>query len=975
VTSIIALVLGAVAGALAGGAEGVLFGAIAGWLVFRSIRQQRQIDTLTAALEEASAASVELVRKAAAAGGGQATQTAVSPAHGATVATGFATPSDNPATGDTLAGVGADPAGLAAFAPSSTGLAGASVAAALFSSGPATEAPAASVATIAAGAAIADAGAAPPDPFWDTLPGQPTRAPASRPPPSPPPPKDSAGALQRWFFGGNTIVKAGIGILFIGLAFLAKYASENVHVPVEMRLAGIAATALVLLAVGWHLRLRRPDYAQILQGGAVAVLYLTLFVAFRFYGVLDALPVFTLMVLVAAFAAALAVLQDARALAVIGALGGFAAPLLVSTGSGNHVALFSYYLVLDLGIAAVAWHKTWRSLNLVGFLGTFVIATAWGVLRYQPENFASSEAFLVAFFLLFVAIMLMPARRLAGPDGSGNAADTWLERSDRWVSGSLLFGLPTIVFALQYGLVREYDYAVAASALVMAAFYVGLATRLRSQPQLGLAFDASLAIGTIFLSLVIPFAFDARSTAGAWALEGAGLVWLGLRQRRLQPRAFGYVLLALAGFSMVFGWQRHGVPTTWLNAYLLNALMAAGASLAAAYFVQRDGRRVSAASQEGIAEPMLIGAATLWLLAAAALEIDTFVTAPFGLAAWLASASGIAAVYITLCVRLDWRRVGWPVAGHAPLLGVLIFASAASLDGPLQAGGWWAWPLAFAVHAAVLRFVAPRWPESASHVVHAIGVLVLAALGALQGRAITAAWGDAATAWAWLGWLVVPAALLMVLPRPATARLWPVRAMPPAYQSSASAVLAAGLLLWTLIANVASDGSARPLPHVPLLNPLDLGIGVALLGIWLCLVRGAGCFSAVQGRRWPIAVLAGAGFVWLNAILVRTFHHYAGVPYHVDAWAGSLQVQTGITLLWTVTALVLMWGSASRVARAPWMVGAGLLAAVVLKLLLVDLSGSGTVTRIVSFIGVGVLMLLIGYVAPLPAKESGHAPA
>jgi uncharacterized membrane protein len=55
------------------------------------------------------------------------------------------------------------------------------------------------------------------------------------------------------------------------------------------------------------------------------------------------------------------------------------------------------------------------------------------------------------------------------------------------------------------------------------------------------------------------------------------------------------------------------------------------------------------------------------------------------------------------------------------------------------------------------------------------------------------------------------------------------------------------------------------------------------------------------------------------------------------------------------------------------MAGAALLAVVVLKLLLVDLSGSGSVTRIVSFIGVGVLMLVIGYVAPLPAKEPRHA--
>jgi uncharacterized membrane protein len=88
----------------------------------------------------------------------------------------------------------------------------------------------------------------------------------------------------------------------------------------------------------------------------------------------------------------------------------------------------------------------------------------------------------------------------------------------------------------------------------------------------------------------------------------------------------------------------------------------------------------------------------------------------------------------------------------------------------------------------------------------------------------------------------------------------------------------------------------------------------------------------------------------------------------------SLAVQTGITLLWTVTALAVMWASARRALRTPWLVGAALLAAVVLKLLLIDQSGTGTVTRIVSFIGVGVLMLVIGYVAPLPARrEASHA--
>ena len=153
-------------------------------------------------------------------------------------------------------------------------------------------------------------------------------------PPAAPRP-DPLAPIKAWLFGGNTIVKAGVGILFIGLAFLAKYASEHVQVPVEFRLAGIGGVALVLLVLGWRLRTKRAQYAQILQGGAIAVLYLTLFAAFKFYNVLEVGPAFALMVLVAALAAALAVLQDARSLAVIGALGGFATPLLVSSGSGN----------------------------------------------------------------------------------------------------------------------------------------------------------------------------------------------------------------------------------------------------------------------------------------------------------------------------------------------------------------------------------------------------------------------------------------------------------------------------------------------------------------------------------------------------------------------------------------------------------------------------------------------------------------
>jgi len=913
---IILIVVGALAGALAGEEAGALLGAVMGWLVGRSLRQQREIDALRQALQSAPTPQ-SLARTAEAAG--------------------------TPLAQDD------DRATIAAR----------------------TELQAAESAATAPRAAPAAAAELAPS----TLP----------PPTSPPRPgvlDKAIGAARSWLFGGNTVVKAGVGILFIGLAFLAKYASEHVQLPVELRLAGIGAVAIVLLGLGWRLRERRAGYAQVLQGGAIAVLYLTLFSAFKFYGLLGSGPVFALMALVAALAAALAVLQNAPALAVIGALGGFATPLLLSTGGGSHIGLFSYYLLLDLGIAAVAWFRTWRALNLVGFVFSFGVAALWGLFKYTDEHYLSAQLFLVAFFVVFVIVLLLPARRLAAE------ADAAPHRSDRWVNGSLLFGLPVIAFGLQYGLVHDTRYGVALSALVLAAFYVALAALLRTRPRLALAFEGSLAVGTVFLTLVIPFALDARSTAGAWALEGAGLVWLGWRQHRWLARAFGYALILVAG-GLLLNAVNWGAPLTqWLNATLMSGLMLTAGSLLAALFVFRHAPPAAAAGGGGLAtaerwaerwaEPLLIGWAVLASLGTLALHVDALVDGPWQLAALVTGGALIALLHTLLARRLAWPNVALPLLGYAPALLLAAWASAALEVHPFVHGGAWAWPLALVVHLIALRWAAPSWPATGRHAMHAVGALVLATLGMAAGRGLVEGWGDAGSAWPWLGWLAVPALLLLVLPRPSLAARWPVADEPAAYQRSASLVLAAGLLLWTLLANTASNGAARPLPYVPVINPLDLGVALALFAAWRWFTSepGRSLLARSSAGPWlPAALIGACGFAWLNAMLVRAFHHLADVPFHLHAWSRSLAVQTGLTLLWTATALPLMWWSARRGLRAPWMVGAALLGAVVLKLLLVDLSATGTVTRIVSFIGAGVLMLVIGYVAPLPSKEASHAKA
>jgi uncharacterized membrane protein len=108
----------------------------------------------------------------------------------------------------------------------------------------------------------------------------------------------------------------------------------------------------------------------------------------------------------------LAVRQSAPALAVLGFFGGYAAPVLLSTGSGDHVALFGYYAVLNAAVLLVAWLRPWRALNLLGFVFTFAVGGVWGWQYYRPELFASVEPFLILFWLFFSMIPVLYA--LAG---------------------------------------------------------------------------------------------------------------------------------------------------------------------------------------------------------------------------------------------------------------------------------------------------------------------------------------------------------------------------------------------------------------------------------------------------------------------------------------------------------------------------------------------------------------------------------
>ncbi|MET0311813.1 MAG: DUF2339 domain-containing protein, partial [Burkholderiaceae bacterium] len=617
-------------------------------------------------------------------------------------------------------------------------------------------------------------------------------------------------------------------------------------------------------------------------------------------------------------------------------------------------------------------------------------ATAWGVLKYRAENFETTEPFLIAFFLVYVAASLMYALRHS-------------LAAKRAVDATLIFGVPIVAFGLQAGLVRPFEYATAFSSLALGAFYLALGFWMirrrggNETVQRWLA-ECFAALGLGFITLAVPLALDARWTSAVWAVEGAAVYWMGRRQERWLARGAGLLLQVIGALAYVAG-SGIGQQGVWpvANPAFLGAVMLAGSALAIAWWNRKEtptppqGRiaRGVAWFERGLSSPLfLIGFG--WWLFALSNEISRLAVLPDG--AWepvipyamqpqLHLLAFVASAFIAHFAALPARREPWPCAAWPAMavMPVMLWAAIVGMeqqDHVFQSLGWLVWPVVLVLHFVMLRRLdagAPRpwWPW-----VHAGGVwLAVLLLGNLLVFAIGRAelWQ---TAWAAVILLVAGTAVLMVLSlrtwfaraEAGTAR-WPLDRFAPSYLLYAAAPLAVAVALGALVVALFSDGDSRPLPYLPLLNPTDLSVALALAAVTLWLLRlRASTLDIARLARHPRLPLVPAfvGFIAINTVWLRIAHHFAGVPWDADALYDSFIVQAGYSILWTVLALGAMVVAHRRAHRGAWMTGAALLGLTLLKLFVVDLSNRGGSERIIVFIAVGLLMLVIGYFAPMP---------
>lgn len=773
----------------------------------------------------------------------------------------------------------------------------------------------------------------------------PAPAPAFDPGPREPDVFEKAFAIARgWLFDGNVPVKLGVLVLMFGIAAAIKYAADAgwLTLPIEFRLAGIAAGAIAGLVWGLRSAAERPAFGLSLQGGAIGILLLVVFAAFRNYDVLGAMPAFALIVVLVAGASVLAVKQNAPALAVLGFIGGYLAPVLLSTGSGNHVALFGYYAVLNAAVFAIAWKRPWRALNLVGFVFTFVIGAAWGAKYYQPDKFATVEPFLILFFLFFVAIPVLYA--LAGRQKNGK------------VDGTLLFGTPLLAFPMQVGLLGDDRFGLAASAVFVAAVFAGLALWAQRNQRLRDLAQSAAGMGVVFATLAIPLALTARWTSAAWALQGAGMVWLGLRQDRRLVRWTGLALLVLAsGAWMVSLFDYNpGIEDRFLfNGHALNLALLALAWLAGSWFYERAGRAVAL-------QVILFLTGLMWWSLLGLREIEVNLSPQYDALYYSGFALVTAALAALLRGPMAWPRLSWPLVASVVLMLPLSLASQQHYDVTLFDAPLALWWLVLAL--ALPTLAALREPRSrglpVAHVAWLVTVAAAAGVTLLRVLHDRAGLAD--------GWLLpavmAPLALMFFVawkhPRLAG---WPVADDFPRWRVAWLAIAGGGLGLAWLLGNVL-PGNSAPLPWLPLLNPLELSL---LLGL---VVAAAALRSHADPHRLGSLAWAGAALVMLTMSVLRACHHLGDLPWS-PAMLSETLAQTSLTVAWCLAGVTTWILGSRRRDRPLWWLGAALLGIVLLKLLLVDRQFVGNIAGIVSFVVVGLLLIIVGRIAPTPPRS------
>jgi hypothetical protein len=372
--------------------------------------------------------------------------------------------------------------------------------------------------------------------------------------PQPGPPQNPKAALPQGrqpdlekFIGENLISKIGIAILVLAIGFFVKYAIDNDWIGPKGRVGIGLLCGGILVSVAHLLRKSYTAFSSVLVGGGLAIFYFTIALAYHQYQLFGQGLSFVIMVVITAFAVILSLLYDRQELAIIALVGGFIAPFLVSNGSGNYQILFSYLLILNLGLLVIAYHKAWRLLNLLAFFFTSALFVTW--LVTLPDETAGNvygggllfaTAFYILFFAINIAYTVKEAKRFIASDFVILLANTCCYFSVG------LYLITEMGFPKYRGL-----FSAAMGVFNLAGSYFLFRRKKVDSNILYLLIGITLT----FVSLTAPIQLHGHTITLFWASESVLLYWLSRKSGIVIIRVASFIVGGAMLVSLFMDWE------------------------------------------------------------------------------------------------------------------------------------------------------------------------------------------------------------------------------------------------------------------------------------------------------------------------------------------------------------------------------------------------------------------------------------
>jgi uncharacterized membrane protein len=414
-------------------------------------------------------------------------------------------------------------------------------------------------------------------------------------------PSQSDGGFEA-VIAGRWLNYVGILALLFAVTFFLKYAFDNNWVGPRGRVGiGLLMGSALYPWSHWLLDRGYKYFSEGIAALGAAVLYLSLWAGWHYYGIFSQSTAFALMIVVTAATMVVAVGRNSERIAFLALIGGLITPMLVSTGENHEVALFTYLTILGVGVLVIAWVRNWKSLPPAQFAATLIYFWGWYSDFYRDNQLTTTIVFATVFFILFATLPVVRSWR----DGELSGLE----------AGIVLVNSLAYLVALRQMLWPQNRWALTVAVLALAAAHLGAERWLPEKRggELRVARILYAGLALTLVTLAIPIRLDGRWITVAWAVEGAVLIWSGLRVRFAAMRWVG-----LAMFAIVAG--RLAVISIPAGDFLLNArfatfAIAVACILAAYYFASAAWTELSSEAEKTAYRISAIGANVLALVA------------------------------------------------------------------------------------------------------------------------------------------------------------------------------------------------------------------------------------------------------------------------------------------------------------------------------------------------------------------------